>query len=178
MAKIIIYIAQSLDGKIARENGSVDWLADFDAEDYGYPQFLSAIGVVLMGNKTYQQVLTFGGEFPYKDKKVFVFTKDKSLTKDENVTFISENIAKFVANLKKSSQSNIWLVGGGEIITYLLDKQLVDDLQVFTIPIILKSGIGLCNTLIDDIKLRLINNKTFKNGVVENYYKILYNSNH
>lgn len=174
MAKIIIYIAQSLNGKIAHKNGSVDWLNPYDSEDYGYQQFLSSIDVVLMGNKTYQQVLTFGDEFPYKDKLVFVFTRDKSLIKDENVTFISENIAEFVANLKKSSQSNIWLVGGGEIITYLLDKQLVDDLQVFTIPIILKSGIGLCNTLANDIKLKLINYKTYGNGVVENYYELVY----
>ncbi len=174
MAKIIIYIAQSLNGKIAYENGSVDWLGPYDSEDYGYHQFLNTIGVVLMGNKTYQQVLTFGDEFPYKNKQVYVFTRNKSLVKDENVSFVSENIVGFVADLKKSSQSDIWLVGGGEIITYLLDKQLVDELQVFTIPVILKSGIGLCNTLDTDKNLKLVYTKSFNNGVVENYYEIVY----
>jgi len=173
MAKIIIYIAQSLNGKIAEENGSIDWLNQFETEDYGYNQFLSTIKVVLMGNKTYHQVLTFGNEFPYKSKEVYVFSRNKAVTKDYNVSFISENIACFVENLKKSSNSNIWLVGGAEIITILVENEMVDELRIFTMPIILRSGINL-NSIDCNKKLKLIDTKTYNNGVLESNYEIIY----
>jgi len=174
MSKIIIYIAQSLNGKIAREDGSIDWLTQFDGEDYGYHQFIDSVQTILIGNKTYKQVLTFGDEFPYKNKKVYVFTRNNQVQKDENVSFISSNISDFISNLKNSTNENIWLVGGAEIITYFLENKLVEELQLFTIPIIITSGINLMDKLSHDCKLNLSNSKIYKNGVVEAHYEIIY----
>ncbi len=66
--KIVLYIAMSLDGYIARDNGDIDWLSMVEShdEDYGYKDFLKSVDTVIMGRRTYDQVLTFW-DFPYKD---------------------------------------------------------------------------------------------------------------
>lgn len=77
--RIKLYIATSLDGFIAREDGSIDWLTEYEnspATDYGYSEFYASIGTVLMGRKTYEQVLGFG-DWPYGEKNVYVFTRQK-----------------------------------------------------------------------------------------------------
>jgi len=73
MRRIILFIAASLDGHIARPSSEVDWL--FTDQDYGYTEFLASVDTVLMGRKTYEQVLTFG-EFPYQEKQSYVFSRD------------------------------------------------------------------------------------------------------
>ena len=97
MTKIILYVAISLDGYIAKKDGSVDWLSSYD-EDYGYEKFLSTLDTIIMGRKTYQQVLSFG-EWPYSGLKTYVFTHQKF--KDENnVKFIPGPIEKIVKDIK------------------------------------------------------------------------------
>ena len=94
MRKVILFIASSLDGFIARKDQSIDWL--FMDKDYGYKEFYKSIDTVLAGNKTYQKSKEFE-EFPFKDKKVFVFTRSKNL-KDENAEFVCD-IANFSKKL-------------------------------------------------------------------------------
>ena len=120
MRKIILFIASSLDGFIARIDQSIDWL--FMDNDYGYKEFYKSIDTVLVGNKTYQKSKEFE-EYPFKDKKVFVFTRSKNL-KDENVDFVYD-VANFSKKLIKQSGKNIWLVGGGEIAKIFLDNYLL-----------------------------------------------------
>ena len=83
--KIILYIASSVDGFIAREDGSVDWLAAYEQnqEEIGYEDFYKTIGSIIMGHTIYEQVLSFG-KYLYKEKKCYVFTKDKNKKEDEN----------------------------------------------------------------------------------------------
>ena len=92
MRKFILFIASSLDGYIARENGDIDWLPENTAS--GYDEFYKTIDTVVLGKKTYDQVLTFGA-YPYQDKKSFVFTRNNNQTKDENIEFVSD-VDKFV----------------------------------------------------------------------------------
>jgi dihydrofolate reductase len=83
MRKIVLYIAASLDGKIARKDGDVKWLDEFsDPEqmDYGYNDFLNSIDTTLMGNNTYKQLLGFGIDFPYRGKTNYVFTRNARLS--------------------------------------------------------------------------------------------------
>ncbi|MFB5638475.1 MAG: dihydrofolate reductase family protein, partial [Nitrosarchaeum sp.] len=91
MTKILVYIASSLDGFIARENGDIDWLPE--VTESGYDAFYKSIDTVIMGKTTYDQVLTFG-VYPYKDKKSFVFSKTQQ-NNDENAEFVSD-VEKFV----------------------------------------------------------------------------------
>lgn len=114
MRKVILFIASSLDGYIARTSGAVDWLFTVnDDQDYGYVDFLAGVDTILMGRRTYEQVLSFG-EFPYKGIQCFVFSRTRGGERDEYVTFISGNIESFVKGLKNGTGKNIWLVGGSQ----------------------------------------------------------------
>lgn len=115
MSKIILYIATSLDGYIAKEDGNVDWLSSFD-EDYGYKEFISTVDTIIIGRKTYQQVLTFG-EWPYQGLKTFVFTHQE-LKHDKNVEFISGSITKAI-NKK-------YMAGGWRKYYYRICKKYFD----------------------------------------------------
>jgi dihydrofolate reductase len=168
MDKIILYIAASLDGCIARETGDVDWLPT--NTDSGYDEFYKLIDTVIMGKKTYDQILTFG-EYPYKEKKSFVFSRDNSLTKDENVEFTS-SVEEFVRILTSSSKENVWLVGGSELLSAFLRHKLVNEIILSVIPIVLGNGISLFQNINQEIKLELM--KTTKySGLVELHYKVL-----
>ena len=123
-----------------------------------------------MGKKTYDQILTFG-EYPYKDKTSFVFSRDNSLTKDENVEFAS-SVEEFVRQLSPSSKENIWLVGGSELLSAFLRYKLVNEIILSIIPIILGNGISLFQNINQEIKLELM--KTTKyGGLVELHYEVL-----
>src|SRR5664279_1394932 len=118
MRKIKLYIAVSLDGKIAKPDGDVKWLDKIpnpDHLDYGYSDFLKSIDTTLMGNYTYKQLLGFGIDFPYGGKANYVFTRNTELKEDENVKYISTDPVSFVKDLKSSTGGDIWLIGGGEV---------------------------------------------------------------
>lgn len=140
MRKVRLFIASSLDGYIARSSGVVDWL--FTDADYGYTEFFSQIDTVLMGHKTYQQVLEFG-DYPYPGKRGIVFSKQRQGEKDQNVEFIGQNVGRFIQDLKHQSGQDIWLVGGAELIHFFLKNKLLDELMLSIHPIILGQGIPL-----------------------------------
>ncbi|NET91400.1 MAG: dihydrofolate reductase [Kamptonema sp. SIO1D9] len=169
MPKIILFIASSLDGYIARKSGEVDWL--FIDEDYGYNDFFAQIDTVLMGNKTYQQILDFG-EYPYQGKQGFVFSNTNAGKKDQNVEFIQASV-EFVNNLRQKSKGDIWLVGGAEIIYYFLKHNLLDRLILSIHPIILGDGIPLIikDTSIET-KLELKNVKNYESGLLQLTYDL------
>ena len=167
MGKIILYIASSLDGYIARENGDVDWLPI--NTDSGYDNFYKSIDTVIMGKKTYDQILTFG-DYPYKGKKSYVFTRNDSLTKDENVEFAS-NVEEFSRNLV-SSKGNIWLVGGSELFSAFLEHKLVDEIILSIIPTVLGKGIPLFQNINQETNLKLIKTTEYS-GLAELTYKVL-----
>lgn len=173
--EVKLYIACSLDGYIARENGSIDWLTEYDNNsetDYGYSEFYASIGTVLMGRKTYEQVLGFG-DWPYAEKKTYVFTRQKEpLRREKNVEFISGDIGEFVRHLKENAEKDIWLVGGSQLIKAFFEEDLVEDMIVFIVPIILGSGIPLFDRIGKEIKLKIGRVEKYKSGLVRIEYEI------
>ncbi len=162
MKKVILFIATSLDGYVARTDGAIDWL--FTDADYGYTPFLASVDTIWMGNKTYQQLLTFG-DFPYENKQNFVFTRNTHLIQDENVTFVSENLVTFATKAKlEETDGNIWLVGGSEIINALI--HLIDEYIIFAHPIILGDGIPLFPKGITSIPLKTVSTEVFPSGLI------------
>jgi len=89
----------------------VDWL--FSDQDYGYADFFAQIDTVLMGSKTYYQILSFG-EYPYKGKECFVFSKTLQGERKNNVEFVGGDLKSFINTLRQLSGGDIWLVGGGK----------------------------------------------------------------
>lgn len=170
MAETILFIASSLDGFIASSDGSVDWL--FTDQDYGYSEFFAGIDIVVMGNKTYEQILSFG-EYPYEDKQGFVITRDTTKTIDKNITYINQEIPEFIAGLRSSTQRNIWLVGGGEVIKIFLKQRAIDRLILSIHPLLLGSGIPLFLPEFPSQTLELQDTKTFASGLVQLDYQVL-----
>lgn len=173
--RVKLYIACSLDGYIAREDGSIDWLTKYDNNpetDYGYSEFYSSIGTVLMGRKTYEQVLGFGN-WLYAEKKTYVFTRQKEpLRQEKNVEFVSGNVGEFVRRLKESTNEDIWLVGGSQLIKVFLEEDLVDDMIIFIVPIILGGGIPLFDRIGKEIRLKMTNTERYESGLVRIEYKV------
>lgn len=169
MGKVVLYSASSLDQFIARKNGDVDWL--FTEGDYGYNEFYQTVDTVIMGNRTYRQVLSFG-EFPYSGKRNFVISRDKSLTKDDNVEFITDNILPTCRKLAAETEGIVWLVGGGEINSLFLQEGLIDQMILSVHPIILGTGIPLFGESKLESKFKLVETRSFPSGLLQVTYDV------
>ncbi len=172
MRKLSLYIACSIDGYIAKPDGSVDWLEDFpnpDEPDMGYFEFIKDVDTLLFGAKTYRQVLTFG-EWPYEGKESFVFSRNPVAAHDDKATFISGDIVHFVNDLKTKPGKTIWLVGGGEINSLLLNNDLIDEIILTLVPMVLGNGVPLFAQGKLDKVLKLFSTKTYTNGMVQMTY--------
>lgn len=175
MRKIKLYIAVSLNGKIARPNGGVDWLENIpnpEKTDYGYAEFLNSVDTTIQGFNTYKQVIGWGIEFPYKGKRNYVITRKRNVVNTDYVDFITENHAEFIKRLKEEKGRDIWLIGGSQVNTLVLDAGLLDEIIVFTMPIIITGGIELFDAFPKETELELIGTKSYSSGVVELKYKV------
>lgn len=175
MRKIKLYIAVSLNGKIAGTDGSVDWLENIpnpEKTDYGYYDFYNLVDTTIQGNTTYNQVIGWGIDFPYKGKKNYVVTKKKDVVNTEFVEFITENHTEFIKKLKEEKGGDIWLIGGSKVNTLVLDAGLLDEIILFVMPIIISGGIELFDAYPQKTELKLIGTKSYSSGVVELKYKV------
>ncbi|MGI9530493.1 dihydrofolate reductase family protein [Lutimonas sp.] len=175
MRKIKLYIAASLNGKIAKPDGSVDWLESIpnpELTDHGYADFYRSIDTTIQGYATYDQIISWGIDFPYADKKNYVVTRKKQLENTEFVEFISKDHVEFIQKLKEEEGKDIWLIGGGQLNRMLLNEGLLDEIQVFVMPIILQDGKNLFGDLPNETKLSFVNSRSFSTGAVEISYTI------
>jgi dihydrofolate reductase len=172
MRKVKLFIASSLDCYIAREDGGIDWL--YTDADYGYTKFYDSIDTIIVGRKSYDQSLTLD-EYPYKGKKVYVFTRKKVRKKnnEQDVEYIDTNIQGFITSLTQSIGKDIWLLGGGEIASVLLNAGLVDEIILSIHPIILGRGIPLLRNIQKEVNLKLENSLSFESGLTQLCYKVL-----
>jgi len=166
MKKIILYIATSVDGFIARKNGSVDWLTQYgdSEEDYGYKEFLDSIGTIILGNTTYKEF-----KAPYENKKCFVFSR-KNTGKENNIIYVNSNVKEFIEGLS-DEDGKIWLVGGANIVKEFLKNNLIDEFIITIIPIVLGEGIPLFLNGYGEHKLKLLNTKSYDSGVIQVHYQ-------
>ena len=167
MRPLVLYIATSLDGYIARPSGAFDWL--FSDQDYGYTEFFAGVDTVLMGRKTYDQALGFG-EYPYTGTRGVVFSRTPR-GPDANVTFVSGDLASFVSELKRGPGKDIWLVGGAQIVAECVRHDLIDDFRLFVHPLILGEGIPLFAPGLPERPLQFVHSQSFDSGLVEVSYQ-------
>lgn len=169
--KVILYIAESVDGYIARKDGRLDWLTPYEGqtEDYGYADFLKTIGTVIMGHTTYRQVLSFG-DFPYSEQACFVFSTDRSKEKDEHVTFVHGNVAESLERIRDQRAGDIWLVGGSILIDAFLKQDLIDEFIITTVPVLLGDGIPLFLGSGREKALHLRDARSYAAGLVQARY--------
>ena len=129
-----------------------------------------------MGNQTYKQILSFGIDYPYKGKDSFVFSRTPQ-SQDENVTFVTEAPESFAKKLKEVPGKDIWLNGGAKLFASFFEKDLVDELILFVIPITIGTGIPLFSKTSFESKLELLTTDHYSeghaDGIVKLHYKLI-----
>ena len=171
MGKIVCNLATSVDGFIADENGGVDWLNDFQAEDYGMIDFFEQCGTAIMGSKTYEQALSFNSWFGKMEGVVFTSRK-LSPFNDEKINFFSGDPRPVVEQLHKKEKDS-WLVGGGQLITSFIDLHLLDELIITMVPRLLGRGLALCPSIKEVGNLQLLDSKAHTDGVLQLRYRVV-----
>lgn len=144
MRETVLYIAASLDGYIAEEDGGVCFLKPFEesGNDYGYAAFLKSLSAVVMGSKTYEQVLSFGlPEWPYQGLDTYVCTSRALPTSaDSRIWLWPDSVEELARQLP---EGRTWLVGGGQLIDSFNRAGLIDRLMLAVIPVFVGRGIKL-----------------------------------
>ena len=174
MRKVILYIAVSLDGYIAREDGSIDWLMEFpnpDQVDHGYKDFISNIDLIVMGRATYEQVLGFDVDWPYQDK-CFVVTSNEDLEIRTPQTYVlpGKDVKSKVDEWRLEEGKNIWLMGGGKLNTTFLQHGLLDEMILSLIPIVIGGGIPIFDGNTQQERFKEVDSQVFSTGIVNLYY--------
>ncbi len=182
--KASVYIATSLDGFIARENGALDWLPGSDSEavevesgeqeDYGYRGFFDSIDILVMGRYTFEKVLAFG-KWPYETKPVIVLSRTLTTLPTElsgTVNLRSCSPADLLSELQHSGAKRLY-IDGGRTIQEFLRQGLIDEITITIIPILIGKGIPLFGPLSKDLKLKHMKTFSFENGFVQSRYEVL-----
>lgn len=179
MRKIIVYIATSADGFIARKDGAVDWLdRPRTAGDYGMGRFWRSIDTILWGRKTYDMVLRFqkeGKDSPdnYGGIKNYAFSRRPPKKVAPGFEFVKEPIKKFAKRLRSQKGKNIFMMGGAGIIASFLDAAAIDEFIIHVIPTFIGEGIPLIAPRHRTVPLKLISVKKFPDGVVRLHYAVV-----
>jgi dihydrofolate reductase len=165
MRKVVLGLGTSLDGYIARPDGSVDFL--FMPKDYSMGPFFATIDTALMGRKTYEVSLRMGaGDFGSSAMKSFVFSHSQSPGERNGVTFVDESPKSFLNKLRKRPGKNIWLMGGGELARDFLKDDLVDELYIGIVPVLIGEGLSLFPSGFPQRDFSLLENKTYSRGLI------------
>ena len=181
-SRVTIHMAASLDGFIARKDGSVDWLEtsdEFAGGDTMDPEvveaFLKTIDCYVMGSRTYETALGFeakGLGWSYGDKPTFVLTRRQLPRTRESVEFHAGDLAQFVNGRLRPTFRTIWFVGGGVVSGECLRLGLADEVCYSILPILIGDGIPFFERLDGDIALHLAEVKAYKSGMVELRYEV------
>jgi dihydrofolate reductase len=177
-ASAAVFVATSLDGFIARPDGSLDWLNAANAliprgEDCGYGEFVRSIDVVVMGRNTFEQVLTFD-VWPYADRRVVVLSSraiEIPAALAATVSASAEAPGALLERLTAEGAKRLY-VDGGITIQRFLAAGLIDDITVTLIPVLLGRGRPLFGPGAQDIQLTLRGSKTFEFGFVQLSYRV------
>jgi dihydrofolate reductase len=163
--KIILYIATSLDGFIARENGSVDWLDKYNDMDYdfGFDEFNKRFETVIVGNTTQKQ-------YPnkYDGKTCYVFSRNPR-DNDDNLIYVSGDVKAVME--ETNPKGNIWLVGGADLVNQFIKYDLIDEYIITLIPEEIGNGIPLFKDSNFLTKLKTVETKKFGNIIQQVYTK-------
>jgi dihydrofolate reductase len=172
--KVIVHIATSADGYIARPDGDLEWLTSRPAPEgfYGMNAFMQSIDTKAIGRKTYEVSLRMGAKFDSKNRYI-VFTRHAPPPDaPSGVEFVSEAIGPFVSRLRAQPGKDIWLMGGGEIIASFLDEQAIDEFVISVVPVFIGEGIPLIARRRRHAPLELLSTERFEDGLVQLHYRV------
>jgi dihydrofolate reductase len=169
MRKIIFGVGVSIDGYIARVDGSVDFL--FMPKDFSMAPFFKTIDTAIMGRKTLDVSLKMGGGSFGASMKTYVYTRTMPAGEKDGMIFTQEPPAKLVAKLRKAPGKDIWLMGGGELAREFFKEDLVDEVQLGVVPVLLGEGVPAFPAGFMQLDFKLTESKTYSRGLVSLKYE-------
>ena len=176
--KVSVYIATSLDGFIARRDGSIDWLNEANAivpegEDCGFMEFMDSVDALIMGRKTYEQVLLFG-QWPYGDIPVVVLSHNSIEIPSrlpDTVSHSAEPPSAILRRLAANDVKHVYIDGGRTIQSFLAES-LIDEITITRIPVVIGDGIPLFVPIKKEIILTHLRTTAYEFGFVQSTYSV------
>lgn len=169
--KIVVYIATSIDGYIARKNGDLKWLdcVNGPPEDYGFHPFMASLDAIVLGRNTYETCSAFD-EWPYK-KRTIVLSNTLQTVRREAELFQGE-LPDLCAKLHADGVKKVW-VDGGITISKFLEERLVDEITLSIIPVLLGTGIPLFSPVLNEHTCKLISSQSYPSGLTQLRYEVI-----
>ena len=181
-SRVTIHMAASLDGFIARKDGSIDWLETADRFEGGevmasesVAAFLRTIDCYVMGSRTYETALNFeakGLGWSYGDKATVVLTRRELRNNRSSVEFYAGDLQRLVEERLKPHFRSIWFVGGGAVSGECLRRGLADEVRYSILPILIGDGVAFFESLGRDVALHLLEVKAYQSGMVALRYEV------
>ena len=173
--RIIVNIATSADGYVARPDGDLDWLTNRPAPKgfYGLPEFERATDAKILGRKTFERSLELGARFAAGQVHYVFSRRPPPASVPAGVRFVSEPIREFAQRLRAQPGKNVWLMGGGGIIGSFLDEGAIDEFIITVAPVFIGEGIPLLAARHRQVALSLLAVQQFPDGVVQVHYEVL-----
>jgi dihydrofolate reductase len=172
MARILGYIATSLDGYIATEDDSLDWLFEFgelDLGEYDYRKFIKRIRTVVMGRGTYDFLEQDGSPWAYGDQRVLVVTS-KPIASPKGQLETRSNIEDIIAELRGLDDGDVWVLGGGKLQMTFIERRALDEIEIFVMPRLIGSGRPLFPPTGFGGDVRLLSTSALDKGCVRLHY--------
>jgi dihydrofolate reductase len=174
--KMSVFVGTSLDGFIARLNGAYDFLPEGGGEPHGYDEFMASVDTLLIGRKTFETVLAFE-EWPYGKKRVVALSSrpiDLATVRARGATIeqMAGPPAEIAAKLAASGSQHVY-VDGGITVQQFLQAGLIQSLIITRVPVLIGEGIPLFGSLTHDVKLRHVETRQYKSGLVRSEYEVL-----
>lgn len=159
MRKAVLFIAQSLDGYIAKTNGNIDFLENPQRDesiDHEYENLMANVDTVVMGRTTYDQVVNelMPDHYPYEQQQSYILTSHPT-PEIADRHFVNEPVVELVEKLRREAGEDIWIIGGSSLIAPLVNANLIDSYIIAVLPTILGGGIPLFNEQTQERKLVL-----------------------
>ena len=172
--KVIVHIATSADGYIARPDGDLAWLTSRPAPKgfYGMNTFMKSIDTMLLGRKTYEASVRMGAKFDSKGRHIVFSQQAPPADVPPGVEFVNTAIGSFLSRLRERPGKDIWLMGGGELIASFLDEHAIDEFVISVVPVFIGDGIPLIARRHRHVPMDLRSVERFDDGVVQLRYRV------
>jgi dihydrofolate reductase len=172
--KASVFVGTSVDGFIARKDGGLDFLDTEGQEPHGYEEFIASVDTIVIGRKTFETVLGFGGRWPYGRKRVVVLSSrpvDLSPAREAVVEAMGGPPEEIVSKLAATGARHVY-VDGGNTIQRFLRAGLIDRLVVTRVPVLIGDGIPLFGSLPHDVRLHHVATRSYRGGLVQTEYRL------
>ena len=185
MSKVQYYCAATLDGFIAEADDTLDWLTKYKGSFEGegaepmkgsYDRFYEGVGALVMGSATYEFVLEEVSDWPYEGKPTWILTS-RELPEPEgeavDVRIGPASVPDLYDELiAAAGERDLWVVGGGNVVSQFADEGLLDELLVTVVPVVLGEGKPLFDRRLPGGPMQLMGTRTFDSGMVELRYDL------